>query len=95
MKYSDTELELLSIVECLKEFKGMLWGQQINIFIDHKHLVQDMLCLSSDCIYCWQLLLEEFGPKIVSFKVIDNTVANAISHLEYNPTKHIKDLNSI
>ena len=26
-KYSVTELELLSIVETLKEFKGMLWGQ--------------------------------------------------------------------
>ena len=25
-KYSITELELLSIVECLKEFKGVLWG---------------------------------------------------------------------
>ena len=30
-KYSVTELELLSIVETLKEFKGMLWGQQIKI----------------------------------------------------------------
>ena len=26
-KYSVTELELLSIVECLKQFKSMLWGQ--------------------------------------------------------------------
>ena len=26
MKYSVTKLELLSIVETLKEFKGMLWG---------------------------------------------------------------------
>jgi hypothetical protein len=27
-KYSVTEIELLAIVETLKEFKGMLWGQQ-------------------------------------------------------------------
>jgi len=27
-KYSVTELELLAIVETLKEFKGMLWGQR-------------------------------------------------------------------
>jgi hypothetical protein len=26
-KYSVTEIELLAIVETLKEFKGMLWGQ--------------------------------------------------------------------
>ena len=30
-KYSITELELLSIVECLREFKSMLWGQHISI----------------------------------------------------------------
>ncbi len=28
-KYSVTEIELLAIVETLKEFKGMLWGQDI------------------------------------------------------------------
>ena len=28
-KYSITKIELLAIVETLKEFKGMLWGQQI------------------------------------------------------------------
>ncbi len=27
-KYSVTEIELLAIVETLKEFRGMLWGQQ-------------------------------------------------------------------
>ena len=34
--YSVTELELLSIVEILKEFKGILWGQRIKIFTDQK-----------------------------------------------------------
>jgi hypothetical protein len=29
-KYSVTEIELLAIVETLKEFKGMLWGQDIE-----------------------------------------------------------------
>ena len=56
MKYSVTELELLSIVECLKEFKGMLWGQRIKVYTDHKNLVQDALGLSSDRVYRWQLL---------------------------------------
>ena len=34
-KYSVTELELLSIVECLKEFKGTLWEQKIRVYADH------------------------------------------------------------
>ena len=70
MKYSVTELELLSIVECLKEFRGMLWGQQIKVSTDHKNLVQDALGLSSNCIYRWHLFLEEFGPDIVYIKGI-------------------------
>ena len=31
-KYSLTELELLAIVETLKEFKGMLWGQRLKVY---------------------------------------------------------------
>ncbi len=33
-KYSVTEIELLAIVETLKKFKGMLWGQPIKVFTD-------------------------------------------------------------
>jgi hypothetical protein len=32
------------------------------------------------------LLLEELAPEIVNIKGIHNTVANAISWLDYNPT---------
>ena len=38
-KYSVTEIELLAIVETLKEFKGMLWGQNIVVYTDHKNLI--------------------------------------------------------
>jgi hypothetical protein len=31
-KYTVTKLELLAIVETLKEFNGMLWGQWINVY---------------------------------------------------------------
>ncbi len=47
-KYSMTKQELLPIVETLKEFKGMLWGQTITVYTDHKRLMQDALGLTSD-----------------------------------------------
>ncbi len=40
-KYSVTKIELLAIVETLKEFKGMLWGQHIKVYTDYKNLTRD------------------------------------------------------
>jgi hypothetical protein len=50
-KYSITEIELLAIVKTLKEFKGMLWGQNIKVFTDHANLMRDTLGLTSDRVY--------------------------------------------
>jgi hypothetical protein len=64
----------------------MLWGQPIKVFTDHKNLMRDALGLTSGQVYRWRLLLEEYGPKIVYIKGIHNTVADAISQLEYDPS---------
>eukprot|EP00804_Cyclotella_cryptica_P017403 CCRYP_016632-RA/>CCRYP_016632-RA protein AED:0.18 eAED:0.22 QI:38/0/0/1/0/0/2/0/145 len=50
-KYSVTKLELLAIVETLKGFKGMLWGQRLKVYTDHKNLIQDAIGLTSDRFY--------------------------------------------
>ncbi len=57
----------------------MLWGQTIKVYTDNKNLTQDALVLTSDRVYCWQLLLKVFAPEIVYIKGIHNTVADAIS----------------
>ena len=49
-KYSVPEIKLLAIVETLKEFKGMLWGQPVKV-TDHKNLIRDTLGLTSDRVY--------------------------------------------
>ena len=56
-KYSVTKIELLAIVETLKEFKGMLWGQRIKVYTDHKNLTRDALGLTSDCVYQWRFMV--------------------------------------
>jgi hypothetical protein len=85
-KYSVTKIELLAIVKTLKEFKGMLWGQKIKVFTDHANLMRDALGLTSDRVYQWMLLLEEYGPEIVYIKGIHNTLVDAVSRLEYDPS---------
>ncbi len=84
-KYSVTEIELLAIGETLKEFKGMLWGHDIKVYTDHKNLTRDALGLTSDRVYCWRLLLEEYAPEKIYIKGIHNTVADTILRLEYDP----------
>eukprot|EP00804_Cyclotella_cryptica_P007671 CCRYP_015255-RA/>CCRYP_015255-RA protein AED:0.41 eAED:0.49 QI:0/0/0/1/0/0/2/0/541 len=90
-KYNVTEIELLAIVETLKEFKGKLWGQPIVVYTDHKNLMQDALGLTCVRVYRWCLLLEEYGPEIVYIKGIHNIVADVISHLDFGSTKDVKE----
>ncbi len=84
-KYTVTKLEHLAIVETLKEFNGMLWGQRINVYTDHKNLTRYGLGLTSDRVTRWRILLEEYAPEIIYIKGIHNTVADAISRLDYDP----------
>ncbi len=63
----------------------MLWVQDIKVYTDHKNLTRDALGLTSDRVYHWQLLLEEYAPKILCIKGIHNTVMDANLQLEYDP----------
>ena len=56
------ELELLCIVEMLKEYKNILLGHSIEVYTDHKNLVHKTLLMASDRVMRWRLLLEEYGP---------------------------------
>ena len=86
-KYRVTKILFLAIVNLQKEFTGMLWGQQIKVYTNHKNLMQKTLGYKSDRVHYWRLSIEEFGPKIVWIKSTHNTVADAISQLEYGPIK--------
>ena len=52
------------------------------MYADHKNLIRDALGLTSDWVYQWRLLLEEYGPEIVYIKGIHNTT----SQPEYDPS---------
>jgi transposase InsO family protein len=79
-KYTTGEQELLSIVETLKEFRNILFGQQIVVHTDHRNILYKKL--SNDRIIRWRLLLEEYGPEYVYVSGKDNVVADALSRME-------------
>ena len=47
-KYRMTKQELPTILETLKEFKGMLWGQRITMYSDHNNIMHHALGFNSD-----------------------------------------------
>ncbi len=73
----------------------MLWGQSIKVYTDHANFIRDdALGMTLDCVYQLRLLLKEYGPKIVYIKGIHNTVADAISWLEYYHMTKVKKRSS-
>ena len=91
-RYSITKIKFLAIVEALYDFKVMLWGQQIVVYTDHKNLMQKALRVTSDRGYRWRLIIEEYGPKIIYIKGKMNTMADAISRLDFLPKAEPKNL---
>ena len=85
--YTTTEKELLSIVECLKQFRNILFGYEIHVYSDHKNLVYEATLSESQRVMRWRFLLEEFGPHIHHIAGIDNIVANTLSRLKCTNTE--------
>ncbi len=56
------------------------------MYTDHANLVRDALGMILDHVYWWRLLLEEYRTKLVYIKGIHNTIADAISLFEYDPS---------
>jgi hypothetical protein len=75
-RYTVTELELLAIVETLHEYKCILLGHLITIYMDHKNLTFSNF--TTNCVTRWRLIVEEYSPKIVYLPSKRNIIADAI-----------------
>jgi len=85
-RYTTTERELLSIVETLKEFRSILFGQQIIVHTDHENLTYKNF--TSDRVLRWRLYIEEYSPDLRYIKGSKNIFADALSRLEISDTPH-------
>ena len=87
LKQTMTEKKLLTIVECLHQFRGIIFGYEIYVFSDHKNLVYAATLSESQRVMRWRLILEEFGTNIQHISGVDNMVADTLSRLPSMPSK--------
>jgi len=78
-RYTVIELELLSTVETLQEFRSILLGHPINIYTDHKNLTFNNFTM--DHVRCWRLIVEEYSPTIYYVKGVYNIMADMLSRV--------------
>ena len=78
------------ILLSVPHIKLLIFGVHPSICTDLKNLIQDALGLTSDRVYRWRLLLEEYGPEVMHIKGSHNTVADAISRLDTCPVQEEK-----
>ena len=83
--YTTTEKELIMIVECLKQFRGILFGYEINVFSYHKNLVYAATLSEFQRVMRWRLIIKEYGPNIQHISGVDNILADTLSRLTSTP----------
>ena len=60
--YSIGEKEMLGIVEVLKSFRSLLYGQTLNIYTDHKNLTFERF--QNERTRRWRQYVEDFAPRL-------------------------------
>ena len=86
VNYTTNEKELLAIVECLKKFRGIVFGYEINVFSDHNNLVYAATLSESQRLMRWRLIIEEFGPNIQNIAGVDNIVSDTLNRFPFTPS---------
>ena len=91
-KYTTTDKELLSIVETLKEFHSILYGNRVEVHTDHRNLTYNN-STHQQRVLRQQLILEEYGVTLHYIKGTRNIAADALSRLPINNEKHTSNVN--
>jgi hypothetical protein len=79
------EKEMLSIVATLEEFRSMLLGAEIHIYIDHKNLILNIDIKTLCVLLRWRTKLEEFLPFVHYIEGDRNILTDQLSRLERLP----------
>ena len=88
--YTTTKKEILTIVECLKNFQGFILVYEINVFSYNRNLVYAKTLSESQRLMLWQLIINEFGPNSQNIYGVNNIVADTVSRLPSTPSDKYK-----
>jgi hypothetical protein len=69
----------------------MLWCQSVKVYTDHANLIRDVLGMTSDHVYQWRLLLDEYKPKIVYIKGIHVDIGLVEKPFQHTCLYHLQD----
>jgi hypothetical protein len=87
------EKELLAVVFAIKKFRSYLVGAKVIVYTDHATL--KYLLTKKDakpCLIRWILLFQEFDLEIRDKNGVENSVANHLSHLQFEESAELPSM---
>jgi hypothetical protein len=84
LNYDTMEKELLAVVFAIEKFRSYLVGTKVIVYTDHASLKYHLTKKDAkSCLIQWILLLKEFDLEIRDKKGVENSVADHLSHLQF------------
>ena len=83
LNLNTTYKELITVVECLDKFSGIIFGYEINVFSDNKNMVYAATMSESQREIHWKIIIKVFGYNTQNIAGVDNIVAYKLSRLPY------------
>ena len=77
--YTTIEKDIILISEYLNLFHGIIFGYEINVYLDHNNLVYADTKSEYQRVMCWIIIIKEFWTNIQHIDGAGNILSDTIS----------------